>query len=231
MTAAQVDFGGLTIEYDERLLTPRDWTRQHAGWAARLLPDLPAGDVLELCAGAGQIGLLAVRDSLRRLVCVDLDPVAAEYITRNAAAAGMADRVSARTASIRDAVAPDERFPLIIADPPWVPRDRTAQYPGDPLTAIDGGPDGLAVTRDCLTAIDGHLAPGGVALLQLAPGDAQADAVAGALAGSPLEAAERRHYARGTVLRINAPGRSGVPWPADRVGVGVQDIRERRRSA
>ena len=45
-----------------------------------------AGDVLELCSGAGQIGLLAVADSPgRRLVCVDVNPAAAELTTANAA--------------------------------------------------------------------------------------------------------------------------------------------------
>ena len=54
-----VEFGGLQITFDSRLLSPRPWTQAQSRWAASLLPNLPPGDVLELCSGAGQIGLLA----------------------------------------------------------------------------------------------------------------------------------------------------------------------------
>ncbi|MCW2819064.1 MAG: methyltransferase small, partial [Marmoricola sp.] len=102
------DFGGLTIRSDERLLEPRDWTTMQSRWAADLLVDLPEGPVLEVCSGAGQIGLLAVVDSQRRLVCVDVEPVASAYTLENAAAAGLADRVETRTGPMQDVVAEGE---------------------------------------------------------------------------------------------------------------------------
>ena len=74
-TRQTVDFDGLTVCFDGRVLHPRAWTAEQSRWAARLLEDLPHGPVLELCAGAGQIGLAAVRRSQRRLVCVEADPV------------------------------------------------------------------------------------------------------------------------------------------------------------
>ena len=158
------------------MLRPRSWTENQSLWAAELLPSLPAGTVLELCSGAGQIGLLAVAGSGRRLVCVDMNPVAAEYIAANAVAAGLRNRVEIRLGRIDDALAPRERFPLIIADPPWVPRSETQRFPEDPLLAIDGGDDGMGVVRECLAAIESHLGSGGVALLQLGPDD-QVEAV------------------------------------------------------
>ena len=87
-----MEFGGLHIAFDDRVLRPRTWTTAQSWWAASLLPDLVEGDVLELCCGAGHIGLLAVAESTRRLVCVDVNPAAAEYTRRNAAAAGLEAR-------------------------------------------------------------------------------------------------------------------------------------------
>ena len=198
-----IDFGGVQIAFDERLLRPRSWTENQSRWAAALLPGLPAGDVLELCSGAGQIGLLAVAGSARRLVCVDVNPVAAEFTIANARAAGLRDRVEMRTGRISEVLAPAEVFPLIIADPPWVRRSQTQRFPEDPLLAIDGGDDGLSVVRECLTAIAAHLADGGVALLQLGPGN-QVEAVGELLAGTPLLAGETREYGeRGVLLRID----------------------------
>jgi release factor glutamine methyltransferase len=198
-----VDFGGLQVAYDERVLRPRTWTENQSRWAAELLPDLPEGDVLELCCGAGQIGLLAVAGSERRLVCVDVNPVAAELTAANAQAAGLQDRVEMREGLIGEVLAPAERFPLIIADPPWVRRDETQRFPEDPLLAIDGGDDGLRVVRECVSAIAAHLAEGGVALLQLGPGD-QVEEVAGVLRGTPLLRGETREFGeRGVLLRID----------------------------
>jgi HemK-like putative methylase len=198
-----IDFGGLRIAFDDRVLRPRTWTENQSRWAAELLPDLPEGDVLELCSGAGQIGLLAVADSERRLVCVDLNPAACELTLANALAAGLQDRVEMRQGRIREVLEPDERFSLVIADPPWVRRAETQRFPEDPLLAIDGGDDGLAVVRECLTAIAAHLADGGVALLQLGPGD-QTAAVDRLLSGSQLVAGECREFGhRGVLLRID----------------------------
>jgi len=201
-----IDFGRLRIAFDERVLRPRAWTENQSLWAAELLPSLPAGTVLELCSGAGQIGLLAVAGSGRRLVCVDLNPVAAEYIAANAVAAGVRNRVEIRLGRIDDSLAPRERFPLIIADPPWVPRSETARFPEDPLVAINGGEDGMGVVRECLAAIEAHLGSGGVALLQLGPGG-QAEAVAELLADSKLVAGETRDFGEsGVLLRIDHRG-------------------------
>ena len=172
-------FGHLDIGYDARVLEPRPWTSSQSRWAAELLRDVdPPARVLELCAGAGHIGLLALSlagspSTPHRLVTVDTNPVACYHARRNAAAAGLGPLVDVREARIDAALAPDERFDLVIADPPWVSRAETGRFPDDPLVAIDGGPDGLDVAWECLRAGEAHLVPGGSILLQL--GSAEQD--------------------------------------------------------
>jgi methylase of polypeptide subunit release factors len=194
-------FGGLDIAWDPRVLEPREWTLEQSLWAASILDDVPAGPVLELCCGAGQIGLRAVVGSVRPLVCVDANPVAASYTLENARAAGLEDRVSVRTGWIEEVLEPGELFPLIVADPPWVPHDETGQFPEDPTLAIDGGGDGMDVVRTCTRAIEGHLAPGGAAVLQLGTVE-QARLVEDIARG--LTAGEVRVFERGVLLRLDA---------------------------
>lgn len=165
--ASTIDFGPLKISYDERVLTPRPWTQLQSSWAVELLSELPEGPVLEICTGAGHIGLLALSMTDRRGVLVDADPVAAHYARSNARAAGLGDRVEVRTALAQDAVGPEETFPLAIVDPPWVSSQEVTRFPEDPLLAIDGGTDGLAVARECLHAVDACLPDDGAVLLQL----------------------------------------------------------------
>ena len=84
--AAQVcEFGGLQIAYDARVLEPRSWTAMQSRWAAELVSDVPDARIVELCSGAGHIGLLAASLSGASLVCVDVDPVACAFAGANAA--------------------------------------------------------------------------------------------------------------------------------------------------
>lgn len=202
----QMRFGTLTIAFDDRVLRPREWTAAQSEWAAELMATAPGGPALELCSGAGHIGLLAVAASGRRLVCVDANPVACDYARANAHAAGLAELVEVRESRLETALADDERFPVIIADPPWVPRDQTTRYPEDPLTAIDGGPDGLDVARACLAVVAGHLSPGGSAVLQLGT-PAQAEALRAEWCGADddLAMTEVRQQVRGVLVRIDRP--------------------------
>jgi methylase of polypeptide subunit release factors len=196
------------IEYDERVLEPRPWTLGQAEWAARLLADAPPGPVLELCTGAGQIGLAAASLSGRDAVLVDASEVACDFARANAAAAGLTARIDVRRAPMLEALAPHERFALVLADPPYIPSTGTASFPDDPLTAIDGGEDGLALARMCLAVAARHLEEGGAVLLQLRDED-QARTLGGEEpVRSWFEPVEVRTFdGRGTVLRL-ARGRA-----------------------
>lgn len=160
-------FGNLFIHYDERVLTPRPWTTAQSAWAADVAHAGPLGRILELCTGAGHIGLLALDAGSRGGVLVDIDPVACEFARTNAESAGLGERVEIRHSPVASCLKDDETFAVVIADPPWVPDTQTDRYPGDPLTAIDGGADGLDLARDCLRTIDACLHPDGAAVLQL----------------------------------------------------------------
>ena len=195
-----LDFDGLTIAFDTRVLRPRPWTAEQARWAADLLRDLPPGPVLELCSGAGQIGLAAVRRTDRTLVCVDADPTAIEFGRINASQAGLAPSVEFRLGRIDEVLRPGETFRLVIADPPWVTSAEVTRYPDDPRSAIDGGDDGLTVARLCLRAIEAHLGHGGAALLQLRSVDQVAALLS--LGSGTLRCLEVRQYDGGVVARL-----------------------------
>jgi release factor glutamine methyltransferase len=173
---SRVDFGPLEVHYDERVLAPRRWTIAQSEWAAALAALAGPGPVLELCAGAGHIGLCAAVLADRDLVQVEADPVAAQFARENAARAGWSDRVEIRCGRLQDVLVSGERWPLVIADPPYITTDDCGRFPEDPRTAIDGGADGLDLVRACLAAGADHLEPGGPLLLQLG-GPAQAGLV------------------------------------------------------
>ena len=164
MTGATVRFGPVDVAFDESLLRPRPWTLAQSEWAAELSDGRP---MLEVGCGAGHIGLAAAVLSGAPLVQVDRDPAACRWAAINAAANDCGPQVEQRCGTAADVLGDDERFGVVITDPPYVPSSEVHLYPEDPRGAIDGGPDGLDSVRSFLTGIAGHLDSGGSVVLQL----------------------------------------------------------------
>lgn len=193
-----IDFGGLRISFDPEVLEPRPWTVEQSRWATDLLADVGPGPVLELCAGAGQIGLLVARDTGRPLVQVDVDERACDLARRNAADNGLTTEV--RCGDLERAVPEGARFAFVLADPPYVPSGEVAGL-GDPTHAVDGGVDGLDIARHCLRIAGAHLPPEGLLLIQLG-GDDQCATLAGEAGAVGLAEVERRIHGADRALLL-----------------------------
>ncbi|KGM13750.1 methyltransferase [Cellulomonas bogoriensis] len=191
MSLETMEFGPVVVAFHDRVLRPRPWTMIQASWAADLSPGLPPGPVLEVCAGAGHIGQAAAALTGRHLVQVDVEPQACALAEANARANLMATRVDVRCAELEDALDADERFPLILADPPYVPQGEVLAYPDDPDLAINGGPDGLRMLRRCVRLAGAHVQPHGAVLLQLL-GAAQVEGLAPELHDAGLDVVDVR---------------------------------------
>ena len=79
--------------------------------------------VLDVGSGTGALGLAALAHGAGSVVATELDPLAARNTKMNAQALGLADRVQTRLVPFDDqgaysVVGEDERFDLILADPP-----------------------------------------------------------------------------------------------------------------
>lgn len=132
----------------------------------------PFARVLDLGVGSGCIllSLLAERADATG-VGVDASAGALAVAAKNAAALGVADRADLRLGDWLDGVTGS--FDLVTANPPYL---ATAELAGlapevlaEPREALNGGPDGLAPYRRIAEGLDGVLAPGGRALLEIGP--------------------------------------------------------------
>ncbi len=169
-------FHGLMLQVDRHVLVPRPDTEVLVDWAIERLAGRPAARVLDLGTGSGAIALAVKRAC--PAVCVvatDLSAAALEVARRNGARLGLG--VAWRQGAWWDAVGPDERFDMVLANPPYIAGDdpHLAALHHEPTLALTPGGDGLDALRRIIGGAPAHLAPG--AWLLLEHGHDQADAV------------------------------------------------------
>lgn len=148
--------------------------------------------ILDLGTGPGTL-LLAALDQwpAARGRGVDASPVALEQARGNAAALGMADRV---TLAIGDwAAGIDEAFDLVLANPPYIAMDEVLPREvadHEPASALFAGVDGLDDYRRIADRLPSLIAPGGVACIEI--GAAQGKTAADLFRRRGLRVAVRR---------------------------------------
>jgi release factor glutamine methyltransferase len=193
---------GLRVATDPRALIPRPETElltesAIAEIAARLVRDDQVVWVWDVATGGGAVALalaLRFRAALAlgrmRLVASDVSPDALELASENLAAHGVAQLVTLQTSDLLGGDAPLPAD-LVTANLPYVTTAEVDAAPGslayEPRLALDGGTDGLDVLRRLVAQLPERLAPGGVALLEVAA--RQAGAVRGEAEALPIPVA------------------------------------------
>ncbi|MFT4101255.1 MAG: peptide chain release factor N(5)-glutamine methyltransferase [Burkholderiaceae bacterium] len=174
------EFHGRRFDVDESVLIPRPETELLVERSlARLDAPPAAGEapaVLELGTGSGCIAVtLAAERADLRLVATDGSAAALDTARRNARRHGVAARIDFRlSAGGTDWWTPigaDERFALIVSNPPYVARDDAHLRDGDPRfeprsALTDRSDDGLASISLIVAGAAGRLRPGGWLLLE-----------------------------------------------------------------
>jgi release factor glutamine methyltransferase len=74
--------------------------------------------VAEVGTGTGVLALSAARAGARKVLALDINPVAVAAAAQNASANGLASIVEARSSNLFSAVSKDEQFDVIISSPP-----------------------------------------------------------------------------------------------------------------
>ncbi|MBF8676452.1 peptide chain release factor N(5)-glutamine methyltransferase [Pseudomonas fulva] len=173
----QQGFWKIDLEVAPHTLIPRPDTELLVETALELQPALPA-KVLDLGTGTGAIGLaLASERPAWQVTAVDRVPEAAALAERNRQRLGLAN-VRVQVSHWLEGLA-DERFDLIVSNPPYIAASDPHLVDGDvrfePSSALVAGVDGLDDLRVIAAQAPSHLTPGGWLLLE--HGYDQADAV------------------------------------------------------
>ena len=185
-------FCGCEIAVSRDVLIPRPETELLAetGWVF-LNQQASAGraalQVLDFGTGSGCLAIaLAARCPQARVVALDISPAALELAAQNAARNGVADRIRFLHSDGLASLDADTKFDLIISNPPYIPAGEIPSLQPevrlfDPVSALDGGSDGLNFYRLLAAEAQGYLLPEGKLMVEF--GDDQAEAVREIFAG------------------------------------------------
>ena len=153
-----VEFLGQTFLSDKRALIPRPETEQLVELI--LAQKIHPRRILEIGVGSGVIALsLAAKFPEAAVEAVDISPDALDLARQNAEKLGLSERIQFHLGHLLNPVGGE--FDLIVANLPYIASDviptLEREVLHDPLTALDGGADGLALLLEFLPAARAHL--------------------------------------------------------------------------
>ena len=162
---------------NEHVLDPRADTETLIMAVTRLLPDLAAPlSILDLGTGSGAILLALLHEYPDATgIGIDLSSEAVKVARQNAELQDMTGRATIAVRDWQDGV--EGQFDLVVSNPPYIPSaDIAGLAPEvrehDPLTALDGGPDGLDAYRALTKLVPKVLKPGGLVAMEVGAGQA-----------------------------------------------------------
>lgn len=165
-------FAGLRFEVDESVLVPRSPMAELIveGFSPWLEEDSWSRAV-EIGTGSGCIAAaLAWHHPHCQVDALDISPAALAVAQRNVEALGVSERVRLLESDLWSAVS-DQRYDLIITNPPYVPEasmaDLPAEYLAEPSLGLVAGTDGLKLVKPLLLQAFDHLNPGGIVVLEV----------------------------------------------------------------
>lgn len=189
----EAEFYGLPFFVTSDVLIPRPETEHLVEKALQIAARFKKPRILDVGTGSGAIAVaLATHLAGPFVSASDISAAALDLARRNAERSGVGERIRFLAGDLL-ASTEDERFEIIVSNPPYVPEtDRNSlavevrEY--EPVLALFAGADGLAVFRRLIPAVFSALVPGGYLVLEI--GHDQQEAVRGLLDSSQFHAIE-----------------------------------------
>jgi release factor-specific protein-(glutamine-N5) methyltransferase len=166
------DFYDCKILVDGSVLIPRPETEELAEKAVRLAKTYDKPVVLDLCTGSGCIAVAIAKHTNADVTASDISKEALETATANAEWNKVS--IDFRLGDLFTAVE-GKTFDIIVSNPPYIPSNDIAKLDREvkdfePMSALDGGMDGMDFYRRIAESYNEFLNDGGSLLLEFGIG-------------------------------------------------------------
>lgn len=114
--------------------------------------------IFEIGAGCGIISLYCAKLGAD-VVCSDINPFATDLVRENYEKNKdkIKGTIDIRQGDLFSVLKPDEKFEIIVFNPPYLPTKRDQRTDGWFDKAVDGGIDGLSATKPFIEGLNKHL--------------------------------------------------------------------------
>jgi release factor glutamine methyltransferase len=171
------EFWSMRFTVSPECVIPRPETEHLVEEAVRIGKELPPPlRALEIGCGCGAVAIALAKElEQAQIVATEISPNTLSLAQQNADVHGVGERIHF---VVGDLFAPgEEPFSLICSNPPYVPTAEILQLAPEvkdyePLTALDGGKDGLSFFRRIGEGASAFLVQGGWLLLEMGKGQA-----------------------------------------------------------
>ncbi len=166
------EFWGLDFRVSPEVLIPRPETEHLVEAAIDILRESLGSEICEVGIGSGCISISILNDiKTARAIGLDISENALLIAKENAEVHNVSDRLTLKISDLFDELS-DEKFCLIVANPPYVPASTMGSLQPevrnfDPLIALTDGKNGLSIIEKIIKRSPAYLMEGGFLLLEI----------------------------------------------------------------
>lgn len=168
----QADFMGEKFIVNENVLIPRDETEILVRKAVEIIEKCGFKSVLDICTGSGIIACMIAKLTDSIVIGSDISTEAIEVAFKNMENLGLFNRALFRKSDLFSKIREDEKFDMIISNPPYIPYSKKStiqkEVTFEPDIALyTNDSDGLEFYKKIISEAPAYLNKGGFLLFEL----------------------------------------------------------------
>ena len=168
----QADFMGEKFIVNENVLIPRDETEILVRKAVEIIEKYGFKSVLDICTGSGIIACMIAKLTASTVIGSDISTEAIEVAFKNMENLGLFNRALFRKSDLFSKIREDEKFDMIISNPPYIPYSKKTtiqkEVTFEPDIALyTNDSDGLEFYKKIISEAPAYLNKGGFLLFEL----------------------------------------------------------------
>ena len=168
----QADFMGEKFIVNENVLIPRDETEILVRKAVEVIEKYGFKSVLDICTGSGIIACMIAKLTASTVIGSDISTEAIEVAFKNMENLGLFNRALFRKSDLFSKIREDEKFDMIISNPPYIPYSKKStiqkEVTFEPDIALyTNDSDGLEFYKKIISEAPAYLNKGGFLLFEL----------------------------------------------------------------
>ena len=166
------EFMGYEFFVDKNVLIPRPDTEVLVETVLKISEKEKFKNIIDMCTGSGCIAISLALNGIDKVAACDISIGALNTAKRNAEYNNISDKIQFVQGDLFENINKSEKYDAIVSNPPYIPTEDISNLmrevrDNEPLTALDGGTDGLDFYRKITEKSLEYLSDGGYLFFEI----------------------------------------------------------------